>query len=200
MNTADRSLLAAVATFKRQVQNADEMVPPEVLEALRCVEQWATTANAQLEQPPPASSRAKAPARSPRPAPNRRGRPTRAGAIPKVNSPHVARALEAAGLTTAKQRSIAFKTLALLRSQYVATKQGKVINRKSVAAAAGASLRLAHDVLRRMVDVQLITEPLRIPGRGNAAPSIINLGLTFLDPMAKPPEHVLQRQPLEVEQ
>ena len=50
LHRANRSLLAAVTTFRKRIQNADDLVPPDVIEAIRYIEQWAASANEQLEQ------------------------------------------------------------------------------------------------------------------------------------------------------
>lgn len=50
LHRANSSLLAAVSTFRRRIQNADDLVPQDVIEALRYVEQWAAAANQQLEE------------------------------------------------------------------------------------------------------------------------------------------------------
>lgn len=50
LHRTNRSLLTALATFKKRVLNADDLVPPDVIEAIRYIEQWAASANEQLEQ------------------------------------------------------------------------------------------------------------------------------------------------------
>ena len=50
LHRTNRSLMAALATFKKRIINADDLVPPEVVEAIRYIEQWAAAANEQLEQ------------------------------------------------------------------------------------------------------------------------------------------------------
>lgn len=52
LHRANRSLLAAVSTFRKRIQNADDLVPQDVIEALRYIEQWAAAANQQLEEAP----------------------------------------------------------------------------------------------------------------------------------------------------
>lgn len=53
MHRANTSLMAALSTFKRRIQNADELVPPEVRSAISYLEQWAAGVNQQLEAAPP---------------------------------------------------------------------------------------------------------------------------------------------------
>ena len=53
MHRANSSLMAALSTFKKRILNADELVPPEVMQAVSYIEQWAASVNQQLEEAPP---------------------------------------------------------------------------------------------------------------------------------------------------